>query len=397
MIANSDSPRIYAFDQLRATMMMLGLVIHAAIPYVVTEINKIKDPFSTNLFFDILVGSIHAFRMPLFFVVSGFFAAMLFFKYGAQGMFRNRVKRILYPLIIGYILLYPANLAGTHNFKANIGIETTTVADHIQERLEAGILNLETSHLWFLYYLFLYCIIACCIARVFTTLLPSVNTSVKKYFASVTLLRWAPLVFAIGTFISLSAVRGVYINTPTTFRIQPDIFSIYALFFAFGWFLFARQDVLPRFLQHHKVFLWLAFTAYLIVVAVVAVIYPQIQQTSFVYIFSALNAISSWCYVFGFLGLFLKHFNRDSTVGRYVSDASYWVYLVHLPLTTYFHSILVPFHISPFIKFSVTLSCVAILCMVSYTCFVRSTWIGKFLSGKKYNSNLSETNVQQTS
>ena len=39
-----------------------------------------------------------------------------------------------------------------------------------------------------------------------------------------------------------------------------------------------------------------------------------------------------WGFVLGFLGLFTRFCQRPNAWGRYLADASYWIYLVHLPV-----------------------------------------------------------------
>ena len=62
-------------DALRAVAMLLGIVLHASLSFfpsfwIVTD--RRQDPA-----FGIVFSAIHGFRMPLFFVMSGFFSAML--------------------------------------------------------------------------------------------------------------------------------------------------------------------------------------------------------------------------------------------------------------------------------------------------------------------------------
>ena len=50
---------------------------------------------------------IHGFRMPLFFLLSGFFTAMLWKRRGLGGLLIHRVKRILLPLTVGMFTIIP--------------------------------------------------------------------------------------------------------------------------------------------------------------------------------------------------------------------------------------------------------------------------------------------------
>ena len=58
-----------------------------------------------------LLFAAHIFRMSLFFFVAGFFARMLFHRGGARGFWANRLKRILVPLVAGWLILFPATAA----------------------------------------------------------------------------------------------------------------------------------------------------------------------------------------------------------------------------------------------------------------------------------------------
>ncbi len=67
-------------DALRAGAMLLGIVLHASLSFfpsywMVTDRQQ-------NSVFGVVFSAIHGFRMPLFFVMSGFFSAMLLHRRG---------------------------------------------------------------------------------------------------------------------------------------------------------------------------------------------------------------------------------------------------------------------------------------------------------------------------
>jgi peptidoglycan/LPS O-acetylase OafA/YrhL len=70
---------------------------------------------------------------------------------------------------------------------------------------------------------------------------------------------------------------------------------------------------------------------------------------------------------------------------RYLSDASYWVYLIHLPFAVFIPSLIVDWPLSATVKFFIVLLSTGIICFVSYHYLVRTTAIGQFLNGKKYS------------
>jgi glucan biosynthesis protein C len=98
----------------------------------------------------------------------------------------------------------------------------------------------------------------------------------------------------------------------------------------------------------------------------------------------ALNALTVWCLVFGITGLFVRYFDNDSVTMRFVSDASYWFYLVHLPLTALGAGLLIGSGLSAGIKFALVLGGTTAVCWVTYFYLVRSTFVGEFLNGRKH-------------
>ncbi|MGB2985397.1 MAG: acyltransferase family protein [Phycisphaerae bacterium] len=98
--------RRHDLDALRAFAVLLGIALHAAlsfmaIPWVVQD--RFCEP-ALGFF----VSAIHGFRMPLFFLLSGFFTAMLWQKRGMVGLLQHRAKRVALPLVLGCVTVLPA-------------------------------------------------------------------------------------------------------------------------------------------------------------------------------------------------------------------------------------------------------------------------------------------------
>ena len=98
-------PRRHDLDALRAIAMLLGIALHGLLaytgfPWAVQDVNQ--APWLGAVF-----AMIHGFRMPLFFLVSGFFTAMLWRKRGLQSLMRHRFFRIFVPCMVGLITVIP--------------------------------------------------------------------------------------------------------------------------------------------------------------------------------------------------------------------------------------------------------------------------------------------------
>jgi peptidoglycan/LPS O-acetylase OafA/YrhL len=99
--------RRHDLDALRAGAMLLGIGLHACLSYVTFPFWPVYDAAHTHTAFDLFFVTIHGFRMPLFFMVSGFFTAMLWRKRGLSALIRHRAKRIALPLILFTLTIMP--------------------------------------------------------------------------------------------------------------------------------------------------------------------------------------------------------------------------------------------------------------------------------------------------
>ena len=85
--------------------MLLGIVLHAALSFAPIPW-LVQDTRQSELFY-YLFSLIHGFRMPLFFLISGFFTAMLWRKRGLASLIQQRGKRILLPLLLAMVTIIP--------------------------------------------------------------------------------------------------------------------------------------------------------------------------------------------------------------------------------------------------------------------------------------------------
>ena len=84
-------------------MMWLGIVLHVAAIHTVMKSPLPWHDRQTSAWADLLAAVIHSFRMPVFFIVAGFFVLLLLRQRGAWGMLKNRLSRLGLP----FALLWP--------------------------------------------------------------------------------------------------------------------------------------------------------------------------------------------------------------------------------------------------------------------------------------------------
>jgi peptidoglycan/LPS O-acetylase OafA/YrhL len=101
-------------------------------------------------------------------------------------------------------------------------------------------------------------------------------------------------------------------------------------------------------------------------------------------LYAAGYMLAVWCWTFGLIGLALRFFSAPSGVRRYLADASYWLYLLHLPIVFLLQGALmnVPWHWS--VKFPLVLAITMAVLLLTYDRWVRPTFIGEWLNGRRY-------------
>ena len=100
-----------------------------------------------------------------------------------------------------------------------------------------------------------------------------------------------------------------------------------------------------------------------------------------------IESVCAWLMCFGLMGLFRWIASRESFAFRYVSDASYWMYLVHLPLVIAGQMLVVGWPIHYHLKFLLVSCGVTVVLLATYQFGVRYTIIGGMLNGPRTRSS----------
>ena len=105
-MTSTPHPRRNDLDALRAAAMLLGILLHAGLSFVPFPW-PVQDERQSG-FYWFLFAAIHGFRMPVFFLLSGFFTAMLWRRRGMKSMLTHRFRRVLLPFLLGLVTIVPA-------------------------------------------------------------------------------------------------------------------------------------------------------------------------------------------------------------------------------------------------------------------------------------------------
>ena len=292
-------------------------------------------------------------------------------------MIQNRLKRILYPFLTFLFVLWPFIVVawiftgGSMNGNANsinMALKTLTYP--------LVYIPQNTFHLWFLNYLIYFVAFSWVIALLMKKL-SGFSRIIKHIYALIfryTII--SPFIFALFTILFFYFLDVEDINHNVSHIPDWKPLLLYSIFYFWGWLLFKSKDFLGKLILFDYLFLIIAIALYVIN----SIFYNSISHIQHM----MLNAAMKWTFVFGIMGMFMRFFSAANTKMRYISDSSYWIYLIHLPLTAFIPGLLINLNLPAGIKFLIVLSVTSIFCLLTYHYFVRSTFIGKFLNGRKY-------------
>ena len=386
---NPNENRLHALDAVRGFALLLGVAFHAALsfmpgwpPGIWAMVDNSPSQFLSDAGF-----VAHVFRMSLFFFIAGFFGRMMFHKLGAAGFWANRARRIAVPLVIGWAVLFPLIM-----WVWSMGLNKVfngQVPPMPEFPKTPGAFPL--THLWFLYeLLILYAgvlVLRALVARIDRAhqLRQLVDSMVEAS------LRMRIAVFTLGI-----PLAGALMTLPMWFYWQgiptPDMSLIptlpattgFGTAFIFGWLVNrASTTALPAITRGwfgHLVLGMVATGWLLHTLHATPMAQPGLTNTLFALVFG----VAVWGWVLGLTGAALRFLSNYSAARRYLADASYWIYLMHLPVVAAFQVWVGHWPLHWSVKYPFILVASFAVLFLSYHLLVRPTFIGQLLNGRKH-------------
>lgn len=294
--------RFYGLDTLRALMMLLGVVVHAAYFFTVSASEKYIELYDTSLLISYLQFFLSSFRMETFFILCGFLSGMVLIKKDRKYYIKNRIDRVLIPLITGILLIsVPFILLTEENF---------TLKNII-------------LHFWFLITLLIFSGIS--ITDRYQNILKSINLiSILILYLIVTLISIP--------FIIITKYLPPIINDLNFIFIYKTIY--YIPYFTIGYYLYIHKDKNYFSILRKPAFL-IAASSLVVTTALQLATYHQYDFINTFY-FKVLNisinnilSLSLSLYIFIF---FLSIGKSSSKTTKFLIDSSLVVYMVHYPI-----------------------------------------------------------------
>ena len=390
-MAAHNSERLHALDAVRGFALLAGIVFHATISFLPAAPGAplwIVMDNQRSLTLAVLFHLLHTFRMTTFFLIAGFFAHLTLHRRGQAGFIRDRLTRIGAPLIVGWPIVFCLIVA--------VSIWGAIVGAHGHPLTAPpkypGLPAFPLTHLWFLY-LLLWFYAAILVLRAGAAALDrggllgrNANIGIEALIRNPLgpVLLAAPA--AVALYLRPSWAMWFGVPTPDA-SLVPNAAATIAYFsaFGFGWLLHRRVDLLETLRRRWPLHLTLA-AAFSIAGLAITGPAPLLQEATpglAKAAFAITYSLASWTWTFAIIGMALRFLSDFSPVRRYIADASYWLYLVHMPIIMALQVAVSQLSWPWPAKFAFILGVAFPLMLLSYQLLVRHSFIGAILNGRR--------------
>ncbi len=382
--------RYHGLDALRAFAMLLGIALHGGMSYIgayLTDGDLTGWPFDpvSSGFILILVLWIHAWRMQTFFLMAGFFAHMVIQRRGMRSFVKNRFRHVFIPFVLGMIVIVPLTIG-----VIVYGAWRTGTLDQLGQSANTDTSStssdgLSPLHLWFLCYLLGFYLIIWGMSAA-ASRLRRLSAAFLRYadrcMGWVMRSRWRVVWLSLPTMLLRALVTS---EDVILLELNLPFFLYHGSFFLFGWLVF-RQPLLFKPLSHRRIWGSYLLLGTLVVLPMTLILGSAVSEHHLVY--SGIYSLQTWLMMFGFIGMFDAINTQARGWVRYLADAAYWVYLMHLPLVALLSIWLIDLRWAALSKFVIVCVVSCTILLMSYQWGVRYTFIGRLLNGPRSRGKL---------
>jgi glucan biosynthesis protein C len=402
-------------------MMLMGVLLHSGVMYmpmpygadVSGVLADATDPYRDISGYSVavqrIVITIHIFRMPAFMLLAGFFGSMLIQKRGDASFWRNRCRRIVIPMTLFWLVLWPMDRFGWQFGGAMLqdAGAATPGWDHFVATFHGELLPFRgdvaphTMHLWFIYYLIYFYAITYFLQRALSMLAPGALAAAQRSLTQLgaSPAAWLVMPVLIGVTYAVLSSNGVT-HFLVSFDFLPNLLTAlpYYLFFLCGWICYHHRGVIdfaarmfwplmPVSLALLVANIYFGEQAWIAQVEQMnsadASAQPTAELVHLTTLATWLQSCSVWFISLTLIGMCHRWITRPSPKLTFLVGASYWLYLVHRPMCTMFAAMLQRWQMPGLLKFAIGCAAVTTVCLVTYQFFVRRTVIGVLLNGRR--------------
>lgn len=398
----SSNDRQLGLEWLRVIGTFLVVCLHAGLPYVTHPFPGLLWPSVSperSELINSLCWGINAFIMPLFFLMSGYFAAQLFKQFGAAHFLKHRLLRIGGPTLFALLFIIPA--AGYIWILGWVCDEQIPARKLRSLRItgEHGTALYGIGHIWYLVDLLIYCVTAWILYHA-SKIIPRKNGNQSKSIIDLLPNASGVLFISIAILIAGSVLwlkPRIVIGFHNTWIPQWENLTYYAVPFALGW----CWQIQGKQRQELGVPTCVLFTVALLAgIGLAPVLNEHLlaetrpaTNAQLPYIWATFALVTS---VALFKSAMMWDLGRLPRVISYLSKASFWIYLVHMPISCLVGITLRSVNWSPPTEVFASVVITLALSVLTYEQLVRRTWVGLLLNGQRDRSRHLKSRCQGT-
>tara|TARA_A100000164_G_scaffold19852_1_gene15965 strand:+ start:564 stop:1685 length:1122 start_codon:yes stop_codon:yes gene_type:complete len=358
--------RYHNLDFLRAFAMMMGLVFHAPLLFWFPDFAKgfgIENIAPAEEWLNILGRFISSWRMPLFFLLAGFFSILVIERKGTLQLIKDRIIRVGLTCLV-FSSLYDI-LDGSYDF--------------------------TTAHLWFLrdLIIFVFCFSFLYQFQSIKNLLIREISTKKIVVLLLWLIATVPLAYILNNLWHPLGLK----SSATYFEIKIGNFVYYFSYFLLGVILYSNQIIFTK-LKNRKIILVLSVLSVLALLLRLYIDFLTIGQLDdlrdlaqsqfdpvLVLYNSVLIGVNTVCWSLFFIGLASKFIHSDSAVLRWFVELSYPIYIIHTIPIIMTSVVFYRAGLDQISIFLLTIVCGFIVCVILYYIFIKFTPLNWILNG----------------
>lgn len=337
-----QSIRRYDLDWLRIAGVFLVIVFHTMMVFILEPwaVVYIKDREFIHAFKPVS-SFIHIFHMPLMFVIAGMSVRFSIEKRTTKEFLQERFCKLFLPAVFGCIFLNPIM---TYIYRISQGDKKNYV-EHVVgyftenpgdlSGIEGGF---TPAHFWFLIYLFLF---SC------------IGLPLFFYWKRKNRLLFVPAKCLLMFAIPLTIVS--FINLLDDKNPFP-----YFLYFIFGYYLISNDKYREALKKDKFIYGFIGILCGYLAITIG-------EKTAV----TLLTQIASLSIIFALIGLGDTYWNKNSKVLRYLSAASFPIYMIHMLLNTVIGFFVVKLPVPAMTKFFIILILTILGSLAVYECMRR--------------------------
>ncbi|MGL6268944.1 MAG: acyltransferase family protein [Chitinophagaceae bacterium] len=377
-IENSSSERHHYIDWVRVLAFLLLIFFHCAMPFV-NYGWEIKNK-ETSAGLTRLIWWMHQWRLPLLFFISGVGIHFSLKKRSVLKFTLERIVRLFIPLLFAMFFTIPLQVYFEWLQEGKISMSYVEFYPSVWQLVPYPKGSLTWSHMWFVVYLFVFCMLLIPFFALFKI------PFLKNVKSRITDLLSGPLVLSL-LFIPFMLYHFIlYLDFPEQGSLMDDwflfLFSLTLLLF--GYILGGSDQFWDTCARYRYYFLGTAIASilYLFPEYWWNLDLPKVSDKR-LYIFGFLNSIHIWMIILSILGFAKTHLNFSNNFLKHANQAVYPFYILHQTLIVSFGFYITQWDMPIFVKMIILILLSFLSLVILYRYLIKPYKLFRVLYGVK--------------